>query len=113
MLLLLSIGGKSALHVVGGDERWAWMPFLALGAVIIIGLVAWSLNTFLGIPYLATFLAACASLVAWGTWRRPWWFWNDWRAGFLRDLIGDNAARLVYGVAALLLAILAVLAALQ
>lgn len=27
---------------------------------------------------------------------RPWWFWENWKARWLRDLIGDGGTALVY-----------------
>jgi hypothetical protein len=34
---------------------------------------------------------------------RPWWFWENYRARWLRNLIGDEATMLVYlGIAAIM-----------
>jgi hypothetical protein len=27
---------------------------------------------------------------------RPWWFWENWKARWLRGLIGDGATAVVY-----------------
>ena len=35
---------------------------------------------------------------------RPWWFWENYRARWLRNLIGDEATLVVYlGIAAIML----------
>ena len=108
MIGLLSLGGKRILRGLGGDERFAWLPLLALGFLAVVLFVGWQLRVTIGVPFWSTFLASFAGIVGWGTWRRPWWFWEDWRAKWLRGLIGDRWARLVYAGAAILLAIGAV-----
>jgi hypothetical protein len=35
-------------------------------------------------------------LLAVMTLTRPWWFWENWRARWLRDLIGDEGTAFVY-----------------
>jgi hypothetical protein len=33
-----------------------------------------------------------------GTWWRPWWFWEHPKARFLRRILGDSGATLIYMV---------------
>jgi hypothetical protein len=44
-----------------------------------------------------------ASFLGLMTLLRPWWFWENYRARWLRNLIGDEATMLVYlGIAAIM-----------
>jgi hypothetical protein len=111
MMVLMSIGVRPILRAQGMDERFAWMPIVIpfwLAAVILVGVL---LKVLFGLAIWSTVIGAHAAAVAWGNWRRSWWFWEDWRAQWLRGIIGDAGARFVYAIAAILLAVLAIQAA--
>jgi hypothetical protein len=76
LLLLLSIG--LVVSVLIAAELAGWNRDRALWI---------SVGTFLGLMTLL----------------RPWWFWENYRARWLRNLIGDEATMVVYlGIAAIM-----------
>ena len=108
MLLALSLGGRALIALWHGDTRFAWLPFIALAsaaAALGLGLL---LRSAFGLRFWSGFFAGLAAIQAWCTWRLPWWFWEGWRARWLRGLIGDRATRVVCGIAAAFLAVAAI-----
>jgi hypothetical protein len=78
-------------------ERSGWRGGLTLFAVTLLLLVSllvvaaeagWSRDRALWVG-LGTSLALM-------TLTRPWWFWENWKARWLRNLIGDEATAVVY-----------------
>ena len=63
MIALLSLGGKRILRALGGNERFAWLPLLALGFFAVVLLVGWQLQVTIGVPFWSTFLASFAGIV--------------------------------------------------
>jgi hypothetical protein len=79
------------------SERSGWRGNLTLFAVsllVLVGLLAgaaqagWSRNRTLWVG-LGSFLVLL-------TVTRPWWFWENWKAHWLRRLMGDTGTVLVY-----------------
>jgi hypothetical protein len=83
------------------SERSAWRGGLTLFGVCLLLIVSllvvaakagWARDRTLRIG-VGTFLGLL-------TLTRPWWFWENWKARWLRGLIGDAATALVYLVLA-------------
>ena len=108
MLLALSVGSRAAIALWRGDTRFAWLPFILLAFATAAIALAALLQSWLGLRFWSGFFGSLAVIQAWCTWQLPWWFWEGWRARWLRSLIGDRATRIVCGTAALLLAIAAI-----
>jgi hypothetical protein len=79
------------------SERSGWRGGLTLLAVTLLLLISllvvaaqagWSRDRALWVG-LGGFLALM-------TLTRPWWFWENWKARWLRGLIGDEATAVVY-----------------
>ena len=79
------------------SERSGWRGGLTLLAVTLLLLISllvvaaqagWSRDRALWVG-LGGFLALM-------TLTRPWWFWENWKARWLRGLIGDGATAVVY-----------------
>ena len=91
---------------VGSDERarTRWQGnlllfLLSIGLVVSVLLAAelagWNRDRALWIS-VGSFLGLMTLL-------RPWWFWENYRARWLRNLIGDEATMVVYlGIAAIM-----------
>jgi hypothetical protein len=91
---------------VGSDERarnrWQGnllLFLLSIGLVVSVLLAAelagWNRDRALWIS-VGSFLGLMTLL-------RPWWFWENYRARWLRNLIGDEATMVVYlGIAAIM-----------
>jgi hypothetical protein len=78
-------------------ERSGWRGGLTLVAVSLLlvvsllvaaGKAGWPRDRALWIG-LGTFLGLLTLI-------RPWWFWENWKARWLRGLVGDTATALVY-----------------
>jgi hypothetical protein len=68
-----------------------------------------ALEFYAGVPVERTVLVGFALGLAWVTARKPWWFWDHWKAHFLRRLIGDTATTVAYLAIAILLLYLGLL----
>jgi len=68
-----------------------------------------ALEFFVGVPVERTLLAGFALALTWATARKPWWFWDHWKAHLVRRVIGDTATTLVYLTIAALALYLAIL----
>ena len=77
--------------------------FIGAGGVLVFLAIAVALQEFVRIPVERTLLIGFGIGLAWGATAKPWWFWEHWKAQFLRKLIGDNAVVALYLVMALLL----------
>lgn len=88
----------SSCRRTNGRWRTSRKPFAcnatAVSALLLVALLAlaaeagWSRDRALWVG-LGTFLALM-------TLTRPWWFWENWKARWLRGLIGDEATAVVY-----------------
>jgi hypothetical protein len=67
---------------------------LAVALLTVVALVG-SASIF-GWPRDRTLWIGVGTLLALMTLSRPWWFWENWKARMLRDLIGDGATAAVY-----------------
>lgn len=68
---------------------------LVVSVLVAAELAGWSRDRALWIS-VGTFLGLMTLL-------RPWWFWENYRARWLRNLIGDEATMVVYlGIAAIM-----------
>lgn len=87
-----------------GPRRTA--PGGAIGALILLlvfGLslaILWIGATELGWPRHRTLWVGMGSFLALMTLARPWWFWENYRARWLRGVIGDEPAAGLYLVIA-------------
>ena len=88
---------RRADHAADPSERHGWhgrlilfaISVLVLGSLCAVAAAAgWSRDRALWVG-----LGAYLALL---TLTRPWWFWEDWKARGLRDLIGDAATAAVY-----------------
>jgi hypothetical protein len=101
LTLLVTAGirwtARPADEAAQASERSGWRGGLTLFAVTLLLLVSllvvaaeagWPRDRALWVG-LGTFLALM-------TLTRPWWFWENWKARWLRGLIGDEATAVVY-----------------
>jgi hypothetical protein len=90
----------SALSLAPVDDHRG--PTLRHGLLVAVALfllffvLAKVLAMYAGIPDERTFVAGFGLALAWCTVRKPWWFWDHWKAGLLRKLIGDSGTTVVY-----------------
>ena len=76
---------------------------IATALFLVFAALARALAVYAGISEDRTLVAAFGLALGWCTLRKPWWFWDHWKAGFVRGLIGDQATTIVYLVFAALL----------
>jgi hypothetical protein len=80
-----------------GSDRRGWSGGVILFLVSGCSLVALYLGArVLGWPRDRTLWAGLGTLLALMTLVRPWWFWDNYRARWLRDLVGDEATAGLY-----------------
>lgn len=81
------------------DERGpALRKGLFFGAALVLAYLALgkALESYADIPLNRTLLFGFAVGLAWATSRKPWWFWQHWKAHIVRELIGDTATTFIY-----------------
>ncbi len=76
---------------------------IATALFLVFAALARALAVYAGISEDRTLVAGFGLALGWCTLRKPWWFWDHWKAGFVRGLIGDQATTIVYLVFAALL----------
>ena len=78
-------------------ERSGWR-----GALILLAVSGATVGSLLVVAFSAgwardrTLWVGVGGFLAVMTLTRPWWFWENWRARWLRDLIGDEGTAFVY-----------------
>ena len=98
--LALAIAGwlrPESVPARSGGQRSAWLGGTILFGVS-LGLVAglWLLSGSLGWPRDRVFWIGCGAFLVVMTLVRPWWFWDNYKARWLRELIGDDATAACY-----------------
>lgn len=74
LFVLLAIGIRPILRFSGRDERLAWLVIVIPIWVALTLFFGWWLQTLTGLSMWATFIGIHALVVAYGAWKRPWWF---------------------------------------
>ena len=79
------------------SERSGWRGALVLSAVslLLVGTV-WVAAAETGWPRDRALWVGVGAFLAPMTLTRPWWFWDSWKARWLRGAIGDEATAAVY-----------------
>jgi hypothetical protein len=123
-LLFVTVGAVALFHRVlspahsdlgpglESDQRGpALRRGLLFGAGVLLAYFALgkALESFAGVPVERTLLVGFALGLAWATARKPWWFWDHWKAHILRQLVGDAATTVIYLAIATILLYLAIL----
>jgi hypothetical protein len=74
-----------------------------IGVAVLLGVfvVGKGIEARFGIQADRLFWVALGIGVGWCTAKRPWWYWEHPKAKFLRNLIGDRATIVVYGLLAI------------
>lgn len=80
-----------------GPQRSAWRGGLILFAVSLLSLGAlWAAAGMLGWQRDRVLWVGFGGFLAIMTLARPWWFWDNYKARWLRDLIGDEPTAGIY-----------------
>lgn len=81
----------------GAPERSGWRGALVLSAVslLLVGTV-WAVAAEVGWPRDRALWVGVGAFLALMTLARPWWFWESWKARWMRGAIGDEATAAVY-----------------
>ena len=78
-------------------ERSQWRGALILTGVSLLSLAGvWLAAEAFGWRRDRALWVGLGTLLALGTVTRPWWFWDNYRARWLRGLIGDESTAFVY-----------------
>jgi hypothetical protein len=84
--------GITALTAPGS---WSGNLIIFTVALVAVGGLIAAAAVF-GWPRDRTLWIGIGTLLGLMTLSRPWWFWENWKARFLRNLIGDAATAAVY-----------------
>lgn len=103
-LVSLTLFALAATDLMGGEARPAeerpragWRGGLVLLVVsfIVCGLL-WSVSRVEGWSRDRVFWVGCGTFLGMLTLLRPWWFWENYKARWLRKAIGDEPTAIVY-----------------
>jgi hypothetical protein len=84
---------------VGWPERsWGHLVRVYLGIALGLCAGSWAIGRVLQVQFDRVFLVVGGLLTLGGGWLRPWWFWEHPKALFLRRILGDTGAALVYTI---------------
>jgi hypothetical protein len=88
---------RSTDNVGEAAERSGWRGGLTLFAISLLVLVSLLLAAGkAGWPRDRALWIGVGTFLGFLTLIKPWWFWENWKARWLRGLIGDTATVLVY-----------------
>ena len=100
VLLALAVGGWPGRDTEGESDsarRYGWRGNVLL-FLISIGLVGslWAVAAVVGWNRDRTLWVGLGAFLGLATLARPWWFWENYRARWLRNVIGDGATIMLY-----------------
>lgn len=88
---------RRADYAADPSKRRDWHGRLMLSAVSVLVLGSlWAAAAAAGWSRDRTLWVGLGTFLALMTLTRPWWFWENWKARGLRNLIGDEATTAVY-----------------
>ena len=97
LLLALRAWRGETVTVAAPAERRPWRGRLILTGISLLSLAAvWLAADSLGWQRDRALWAGLGVLLGLSTVMRPWWFWEDYKARWLRGLIGDEATAFLY-----------------
>ncbi len=81
------------------EHRQHWSSsrlFIYFGLAFGLAVLAFVLSLLLPLSFDRTFLIVFGVIVLGAAFWKPWWFWEHHDAFWLRDLVGDRIASLIY-----------------
>jgi len=79
------------------DQSWSLARLAAyFGLVLALTVLAFAITLVLPISFDRTFLIVFGVVVLGASYWRPWWFWKHRDAFWLRGMVGDRLASLIY-----------------